>query len=87
MPYDLKETNIDKLLEQKKILSVEGNKIWSASIFPLSKKVSALNQLDKDHQITLIDDELFVGYTVLDKTQQTVLINNNTGRKCATSLC
>lgn len=80
-PYNLNVITIDQLLEQNKILPIQGNKIWSCSIFPLSKTVSSLEFFDKDHQITLIDDELFTGYTVLDKTQQTLLINNGTGRK------
>lgn len=80
-PYDLNEVSVQTLLEQKKILPVNGNKVWSCSIFPLSKDISNLKFFDKDHQITLIDDELFVGYTVLDKINQTVLINNGTGRK------
>lgn len=84
-PYDLNQVTIESLLEQNKILPINGNKVWSCSIFPLSKDVSTLTFFDKDHQITLIDDDLFTGYTVLDKIKQTVLINNNTGRKMITT--
>ena len=80
-PYDLNQVSVQTLLEQNKILPVNGNKVWSCSIFPLTKDISNLDFFDKDHQITLIDDELFSGYTVLDKINQTVLVNNGTGRK------
>jgi hypothetical protein len=80
-PYDLSQVTLDSLIEQKKVLPVQGNKIWNCSIFPLSKTVSTLDHLDKDHQITLVDDSLFADFIVLDKIEQTILINNNTGRK------
>lgn len=80
-PYDLSQISLESLIEQNKILPIEGNKVWSCSIFPLSKTVSSLDNFDKDHQITLIDDELFAGYTVLNKINEVVLVNNGTGRK------
>lgn len=79
-PFDLSQVTIDSLLAQGKILPIQNNRVWQCSIFPISKDISKLNYFDKDHQITQVDDILFAGFTILDKREQIVLLNNNTAR-------
>jgi hypothetical protein len=81
MPYDLKNVTMQSLIEQKLILPADGNKVWQATIFPKSKELSALPNIDKDRLITQLDDSLFAGFTVLDKANQNVLVRRNTGRR------
>lgn len=80
-PYDFSVITLQELIDNKTIIPSEGNRIWSASIFPTSKNLNLLSTIDKDHIVTQIDDTLFADFTVLDKVNQIVLVNNNTGKK------
>jgi len=80
-PYDLTQVTMQSLVDKGLILSADGNKIWSASIFPKSKVLNILPNTDKDHIITQIEDSLFSKFVVLDKPQQNVYIKLGTGRK------
>lgn len=75
-PFDLSTITIEKLLEQKKILPSEGNKVWRASIFPDINPIEALNQYDKDHIITKVPAEIFDGFTMLLKPEDVVNVTN-----------
>jgi len=85
-PYDFTQVSKQSLIDQKLILPVDGNKVWHASLFPKSKELNILPYIDKDRIITQIDDELFQNFIVLDKVNQNVYINNNTGRKYIKSI-
>ncbi len=85
-PYNLQEVTMQSLIDQKLILTVDGNKVWQASIFPKSKELSALASIDKDRIITQIDDELFGSFTVLDKVNQNVYVRRGSGRKYIKSI-
>lgn len=80
-PYDFTQVTMQSLIDNQLILPVDGNKVWQASIFPKSRELNALSNIDKDRIITQIDDELFQNFTILDKVNQNIYINNNTGRK------
>jgi len=80
-PYDFSVISLQNLIDQKLILPAEGNKIWTASIFPKSKSLNLLDYLDKDRIVTQIDDSLFADFTVLDKVNQIVYVNNGAGKK------
>lgn len=79
-PFDLSKVSIESLLHDKKILNAKGNKSWLATIFPKSKQLNTIQTFDKDHIITQIDDELFAGFTILDKLNQTIYLENGTKR-------
>ena len=80
-PYNLKDDTIQSLINGKKILPVDGNKVWQACIFPKSNELNKLPNIDKDRLITQIDDVLFNKFIVLNKPNQMVYVNNNTGRR------
>lgn len=80
-PYDLTQVTMQSLIDKKLILPVDGNKVWSASIFPKSKELNILPGSDKDRIITQIDDSLFAKFNVLDKSQQNVKVKRGTGRR------
>jgi hypothetical protein len=79
-PFDLTKTSIESLLNDKKILLAKDNKSWSASIFPLSKKLNNITTFDKDHIITQIDDKLFDDFLIADNVNQTIYNITNTKR-------
>jgi len=80
-PYDFTVVSMQELIDNKKIIPAIDNKIWSASIFPKSKVLNLLPNLDKDHLVTQLDDVLFSDFIILDKTEQIVLVNNGTGKR------
>lgn len=80
-PYDFTQVTLQELIDSKKILTADGNKVWAASIFPKSKVLNLLAHTDKDRIVTQIDDVLFGGFIMLDKTIQTVLVNDGKGRR------
>lgn len=81
-PYDFSVITLQELIDTNTILPIDGNKVWSANIFPKSKDLNLLAGLDSERIVTQIDDTLFSDFIILDKTEQTILVNNNTGRKC-----
>lgn len=83
-PFDLSIYSINDLIRDKLIVPSNGLKAWSASIFPESLKDNISTLLyDKDHIITFINDDLYLDHniTILPKLNNTIFINNNTGKK------
>lgn len=80
-PYDLQQVTMQSLIDKGLILPADGNKIWTASLFPKSKELNILPNIDKDRIITQIDDSLFSDFIVLDKQNQNVYVKRGTGRK------
>lgn len=84
-PFDLSQVRIEDLLKTKQILPAAGQKVWRASLFPKSTDVSFLS-FDKDHTVTLVDDELFSDFNIIRKVNQNVYVNRGTGRRFIKSI-
>ena len=80
-PYDFSEITLDYLIENKKILPTNGNKVWSATIFPKSKQLNLLSFYDKNHIVTQISDDMFKDFVILNKTEETIFVNRGKGKK------
>lgn len=85
-PFDFSQVTLDDVLASKQLLPVSGNKIWMASIFSNLRDLNNLSFIDKDRQITQLDDTLFNGFTILNNINQDVYINNGKGRKYIKSI-
>lgn len=77
-PFDLKEITTDALLINNEIIPVSDQNIsWYATLLPKSFYDSSdFLKYSKNRIITLIDDELFEDFVLLDKTEKTIIENN-----------
>lgn len=81
IPHKYKELIPELLLKQREIVLASKNKAYHNTIFPSGVNIRNPYEFNRNRIVTIIDNDLFDDFTILDKKEKVIYTDNGTKRK------